>query len=295
MNSVTPHALRPVKIRPYADIGPYKQLSVNYDEQQNAMWSFMQAEPRPCFTTALLREVEDFFSIVCNHDDSVAPIDYLVAASGVQGIYNLGGDLNYFRQCIESRDKEGLREYGYSCLEMGYRCTTQFDRGVTTIALIQGQAMGGGLEAALSCNFIIAEESATFGFPEVLFNLFPGMGAHVYLSRRVPAYVAQRMISSGNKYSAKEMYDMGIVDLLVKDGEGVTATTQFIKRHRSRLLAQRAISMADLIVNPISLQKLRDVNDIWVDTSMRIGPQELKTMERLIRAQGKIGKHSIES
>jgi len=47
---------------------------------------------------------------------------------------------------------------------------------LTTISLAQGDALGGGFEAALSCSVIIAERRARFGFPEVMFNLFPGMG-----------------------------------------------------------------------------------------------------------------------
>lgn len=295
MNGVTHNSSRVVHTLPSIDSGTYEQLSLNYDENQNALWLFMHSKPRPCFTPALIQEIQQVFSKIRQHDENTSPVDYFVAASTVPGIYNLGGDLHYFQECIEQQDKERLRDYGHSCLDIGYQCSTQFGRNVITIALVQGQAMGGGLEAALACNVIIAEESATFGFPEILFNLFPGMGAHIFLSRRVAPYVAQRMITSGNKYSAKEMYDMGIVDVLVKDGEGTNATAQYIKRHRSRLLAQRAILQANYRLNPVSMQELQDINDLWVDISMQIKPQDIRTMERLIRAQGKAAKSDVRS
>ena len=270
------------------DIGQYKQLSLTYDNQQNAMWLHMKSKPRPCFTPTLLHELDNVFSLINEHDETTTPIDYLVAASGTPGIYSLGGDLHYFQECIESQDKERLRKYGYACIDVSYQCAKQFDRNVTTIALVQGQAMGGGFEGALACNIIIAEEDATFGFPEILFNLFPGMGAHVYLSRRISPYAAQRMLSSGNQYTAQQMYDMGIVDVLVKKGEGVSATTDFIRRHRSRLLAHRAIYQANIRLNPVSIQELRDINDIWVETAMQISSHDLKTMARLVRAQERL-------
>jgi DSF synthase len=58
-----------------------------------------------------------------------------------------------------------------------YENIIHLDRDVTTIALVQGDALGGGFETALSSNVLIAERSAKLGFPEILFNLFPGMGA----------------------------------------------------------------------------------------------------------------------
>ena len=52
-----------------------------------------------------------------------------------------------------------------------------------TVALIQGDAIGGGFEAMLTNDVVIAERTAKFGLPEILFNLFPGMGAHSFLKR----------------------------------------------------------------------------------------------------------------
>ena len=53
---------------------------------------------------------------------------------------------------------------------------SSFDLPFTTISLVQGDALGGGFEAALAGDVVIAEKSAQFGFPEVMFNLFPGNG-----------------------------------------------------------------------------------------------------------------------
>ena len=63
---------------------------------------------------------------------------------------------------------------------------------VRTIALVQGDALGGGMELALSCHTIVAEEGVGMGLPEVLFGLFPGMGAYSFLCKRVSPQLAER-------------------------------------------------------------------------------------------------------
>ncbi len=61
---------------------------------------------------------------------------------------------------------------------------------------MQGAALGGGFEALLSFDYIVAEQDATFGLPEILFGLFPGMGAHALLSRKLGSAQADRLIVS---------------------------------------------------------------------------------------------------
>ena len=101
------------------------------------------------------------------------------------GVFNLGGDLDLFKQLIEARDRAGLLRYGRACIDVLYRNYIGHDLPVTTISLVQGECLGGGFEAALSSDVIIAEKSARFGFPEILFNLFPGMGAYSFLDRQI--------------------------------------------------------------------------------------------------------------
>ncbi len=89
------------------------------------------------------------------------------------GIYNLGGDLSYFGDCIRRRDREALRAYAHKCCEMVWHGYTAFKQPIVLVGLIQGDALGGGFECAMSCGVVIAERQARFGMPEVLFNLFP--------------------------------------------------------------------------------------------------------------------------
>jgi DSF synthase len=82
---------------------------------------------------------------------------------------------------------------------------------VTTVSLVQGECLGGGFEAALSSHVVIAERSARFGFPEIMFNLFPGMGAWHLVVRKAGMVVATDMILSGQIYTADQLQRRSLV------------------------------------------------------------------------------------
>ena len=128
-------------------------------------------------------------------------------------------------------------------------------------------------------------ERARFGLPEVLFNLFPGMGAYSLIARRIGAVEAERMILSGRIYTAEELHRIGLVDVLAEDGEGEAALRAWCARQSRSHNAMQAVFRTRNRVAGISLQELRDVVDIWVDAAMRLAPSDLKKMERLAAAQ----------
>ena len=263
----------------------YTHLDTEYDENSKSLWFYMQSEPRPCFTTHLLSDLRKLFVRINLNENPAEPVEYVIAASGVNGVYNLGGDLEQFIHHIRAGNAELLRTYAYSCLELGYQCYQQFNQDITSIALIEGKCYGGGFEAALSCNILIAEESAQFCFPEISFNLFPGMGAYSYLTRRVSPHIAEKMITSGRVYSGKELFDMGVIDLCVADGEGHQATLDYISQHRRQRLGRIAMHKARQTVQPVSLDELKQVSDIWVEAALHLNERALRVMERFAQAQ----------
>ena len=226
----------------------YQQLIADYDPNECAVWCRMKPAPRPCFTPTLLREARDVQKRVVEivHDAErfgKTPIHYVISASAIPGIFSLGGDLAKFKELILTRNRKGLHEYAYACIELLYQNAVNLQSPVTTISLVQGDALGGGFEGALSASVLVAERSAKMGFPEVLFNLLPGMGAYSFLGRRVDLATTERIITSGKSYTGEELYEMGIVDKLADDGQGVQEVHNYIHQHRhkrnsSRLLQQ---------------------------------------------------------
>jgi hypothetical protein len=96
-----------------------------------------------------------------------ASVDHLLRHYGTEaaGIFNLGGDLDLFGRLITAGDRAGLRHYAHVCVEGQYRRAVGLDLPVHTICLVQGDALGGGFEAALSHDVIVAERGTRFGLP----------------------------------------------------------------------------------------------------------------------------------
>jgi DSF synthase len=259
---------------------------------QRTIWCFMRPYGVASFTQTMLRElvalrcaIQRMFAVANADDDQ--PIQYFVGASRMPGIYNLGGDLGFFAECIRAGDHAALRNYAYDCIDIVYHIYIGFKAPVITIGLVQGDALGGGFEGALCFNVVVAERSAKFGLPEILFNLFPGMGAFSFLSRKLDAVRAQRMIMSGRIYSAEELHELGVVDVLAEDGRGKEAVQDYIARNRRQHAAHRGIYYASQRVNPLSFDELRDIAHLWVDTAMQLSPTELRRMDRLRSLQAR--------
>ena len=123
------------------------------------------------------------------------------------------------------------------------------------------------------------------GFPEVLFNLFPGMGAYSFLRQRVNSALAEHIILSGKLYSAEELYNLGIVDILAEPGKGDQALAEYIRQSNRRCNAQSLIRHTRNSYNQVTYDELHDITSMWVDCAMNISERELKTMHRLVRAQ----------
>ncbi len=256
-------------------------------------------EDRPSFTPALLNDIskvqQTLRTTYEKSDPRANKLKYLVWASRMPGVWNLGGDLSLFADLIRTQNRDKLREYAYRVVREGYANWTNLNLPIITVALIQGDALGGGFEAALSSNLIVAERSAKFGLPEILFSLFPGMGAYSFLSRRIAPGRAERMIMSGRLYTAEELYELGVVDVLADDGRGEEALHQYIAKNDRRHAAHRAIFQARQRINPVTLKEMMDITDMWVDTAMTLEETDLKKMGRLVSAQDRRRERVLKS
>jgi DSF synthase len=266
----------------------YTQLTTYFDEHNQIAWGYMHAEPRACFSPELLRNLLGWCNALVQQIDSPDQPDvhYMVTASSVPGIFNLGGDLTLFKKFIENGNRESLLRYAKACIEPLHTNAIHLNRpNLKTISLVQGDALGGGFECALSGNVLIAERGCKMGFPEILFNLFPGMGAMTLLGRRIGHQKAERIILSGKLYLAEEMYEMGVVDVLAEPGEGEKAVFDYIRRDSRSRIGSLALRTAREISQPISHDELMRISEVWVDAAMRLEPKDLRMMERLVNRQ----------
>lgn len=279
--------LKPVKSGLQPDNNSYTQLTTYLDAHNGIAWGYMHAHPRPCFSPELLKELQSWNNFLIDRIDSLeTPVHYQVCASAVEGVYNLGGDLNLFRSLIEAKDRDALLRYAIACIEPLYLFATHLNRpGLKTISLVQGDALGGGFECALAANVLIAERGCKMGLPEILFNLFPGMGAMTFLGRRAGHQKAEKIILSGKLYLAEELYEMGIVDVLAEPGAGEQAVYDYIRRESKARNGALAVRAAREISQPISYDELMRITEIWVDAALRLEAKDLRMMERLVARQ----------
>lgn len=267
-------------------------FSVQYQSAHKVLWGFFDPRIVPSFTGDLLREL-------CTHDRSLPvdaqgvlhtglgqPIDYYVWASRTPGVYSLGGDLAYFSQCIARGDRHALLQYATQCIEVLYPRVSNYQAPrLITLALVQGDALGGGFEAALASDVLIAEEQSRFGLPEILFNLFPGMGGYSLLCRRIGARLTEAMMLSGQTYSAAACHEMGIVDIVVAQGQGQQAVRAYVEATGKRRNAVSAVYQARRTAMPVTRQELMAITTQWVDAALLLQGRDLRLMRRIVQLQ----------
>lgn len=276
-------------------------VDTRFDEEYGVYWAFMNPRGAPCFTPTLLRELSAYVDTIVDGGgrlrDSTGverKLAYTVIASKIPGVFNLGGDLQLFMAAIRRRERTTLVHYGRQCVDTLYRWWKNCDLPLTTISLVQGDALGGGFECALSSAVVVAEESARFGFPEIMFNLFPGMGAYSFLSRKVGRRLTEEIITSGKTYSARELFDVGVVDVLAPTGGGEEAVYTYIRRHSRSANGRRGVEAIAKEMQPLKHEELVRVVELWADAALRLEDRDMRIMDRLVRAQQRSNGSRVE-
>ncbi len=267
-----------------------EQLEVTFEAERGTLWTFMRPNGRPSYNPGMLADFRAWQDgITAKFDGQGEKLRYLVLGSRYPGVFSFGGDLKLFAQKIRDRDEATLVSYGNACVEILHRNMNALDLPMVTIGLVQGDALGGGFESLLSFDVVVAERGTKFGFPEILFGLFPGMGAFSFLARRIGTSRAQELIQTGRTYTAEEMHALGIVHVLAEPGEGEKAVRDYIASNSRRHNGHRAIFQAAREVDRISLAELKAIVKIWAAAAMNLRDQDLKIMERLVAAQDRLG------
>jgi DSF synthase len=263
---------------------PYKHVRLEWGSDLRVLRARLAVRPIQCYSLALLGELRRI------RDDIAANpglIRHFVMSSDVPGVFNFGGDLALFVLLARAGDAESLQLYGRQCVELVWWMETTAELGIHTVALIQGDTLGGGLESVLPCHKIVAERGAQMGFPEVLFNLFPGMGAWDFTIRKAGLAVANEMVLSGRLFGAEELHTRKLVDVVVEPGQGEAALDGLLRetdtRHRGTLAALRARRMAA----PVQHESLLRVVEHWAQSALQLTDRDLRLMERLARAQAR--------
>lgn len=197
-----------------------------------------------------------------------------ITLEGYPKVFSAGADLKFFIHNLENKDLEIIYEY----TELAHTVLNKIATSQKpVIALVDGIALGGGLELALSCHFIVATERSSFQFPETSIGLFPGLGGTQRLPKRVGVELAKYLILLGHKISAEQALEYRLVDKLVKNAHELSS---FI----DEITQQEDIS-TQYIVN--KYKKVHDVTDETTKYIKLFKNTELLLNRRLISSRAR--------
>ena len=194
----------------------------------------------------VLAELNTWLSLV----EKSATLRCVIVTGNSEKAFVAGADIKEF---------QGLKPE--DALKLGQQGQRTFDRierlPFPVIAAVNGFALGGGLELALSCDFIICHNRARFGLPEVSLGLIPGFGGSQRLVHAVGLRMAREMIYTGRHYDALAAKDIGLVNRVVEP----------------EMLMEAALEIAKLVLQraPLAISGVKQVIREGSDLSLQEG------------------------
>ncbi len=263
---------------------PYKTIRLEWSSELRLLRVRTAVRPIQCYSLAAMSELQQMLDDVSANPGLVR---HFVMTSDVPRVFNFGGDLALFVLLVRAGDVDSLKLYGRRCVNLVWWMENAANLGIHTTVLSQGDTLGGGLESVLPFHKIIFEKSAQAGFPEVLFNLFPGMGAWDFTIRKAGFAMANEMILSGRLYSADELLYRRVIDVVAEDGQGENALERVVREVDPRLRGTVAALRAQRLASPIRYDTLMAIVDQWAESALGLTDRDLRLMERLARAQAR--------
>lgn len=194
--------------------------------------------PMNVLNSKVVAELSKIFQMLIEDKETVC----IILTGFGDRVFSVGSDIRNFP------DKNELRKYeAYNLID---------NTPKPTIALLNGYTLGGGLELALTCDIRIAEEHAQIGLPEINLALLPGGGGTQRLPRVIGTAKAKEIMFTGEPLSAKESYEIGIVNKVVAKGEGIKEAEKLAKKIANKSL--QALSRIKQLVDHSSELTLED-------------------------------------
>lgn len=213
-----------------------KYNSITYEKvNRTAIITFNTPETMNAISANMMDEVQHALHDI-EQDTSIG----CAIVTGNGRAFMAGADLKLFR---ESSSEESTA-YNNKIIQMNH----SFENlRVPVIAAINGYAMGGGFELALSCTMRFASQRAKLALPEVKLGIIPGSGGTQRLPRIIPKGRAMRLLLTGETITAEEAYRLGVVDEVTESDELLPACLSLADKINAN--APLAVEMAKKCVN----------------------------------------------
>lgn len=265
--------------------GTLPQIELAYEPNIRMLWVTLKPEPKPVFTLQVIASVRKVQDAVMRlwADAAECPVMFF-AYRGVGPIFSLGGDLDFYLDCLAEGDRAALANYANLAAEVIVHNNNGLNGMAITLATIHGKALGGGIDPARACNVLIGEENATFGYPEILYNHFP-ISAVPILSRHVGLVEAERILTLGRDYTAAEFEARGVLDAVVPTGTGENWIREYATRNMPTHRARMALITAFNRRSGNLAAELAEAVDSWVNHFMRLKPIEISKLQRIAQVQ----------
>jgi enoyl-CoA hydratase/3-hydroxyacyl-CoA dehydrogenase len=150
-----------------------------------------------------------------------------IVIAGTGKAFVAGADITFFVKNIKAKTVDRIAAFtraGQDLLLAIERCSKP------VVARVHGLALGGGVELALACHYIVATPKASFGFPETGIGIYPGLGGTQRTPRRVGRALAKWLVLSGQTIGAEEALAIGLVDRVVPYGQLDAAIHELVAR-----------------------------------------------------------------
>ena len=261
------------------------QIEIDFEPKIRTLWVTLKPEPKPVFTLQVIASVRKVQDAVIRlwADAPECPVMFF-AYRGVGSIFSLGGDLDFYLDCLAENDKAGLANYANLAAEVIAHNNNGLNGLCITLATIHGKALGGGIDPARACNVLVGEEHATFGYPEIHYNHFP-ISAVPILSRHVGMIEAERILTQGRDYTAAEFETRGVLDAVVPTGTGEDWIRDYATRNMPTHRARMALIAAFNRRTGNLTAELAEAVETWVNHFMRLKPIEISKLQRIAQVQ----------
>jgi len=257
-------------------MNPTSPTSINWTLKNSIFEVRLQQEPCNEIGTRMLDGWERFLKEAASSKASA-----VILYSGLSSGFCAGADLRESYQGMLAVPKKKHESLMREFIDRIHHVMDTLDMlPMTTIGVIHGACFGGGFELALTCDLLIAEESARFCFPELRLGIIPCFGGIPRLKREVGNALIRDLLFTGRSINAKKAQTVGLVSQVVADGKGLEVARQMAVQtakfnNETRIAAKK-------FIKPLPKEELAKEKDLFLSLFQR--PAYIEALRKFVES-----------